>query len=48
MGEYLEKEAERYFPEHFRKCNQFLRHKTTIINPYILKKKYPELIVHKV
>lgn len=47
MGNILEREAERYFPEHFSKCGQFLRHKTTLINPYILKKRYPELVIHK-
>lgn len=43
----LEKEARTYFPEHFSKCSEHLRHKTTLINPYNLKKKYPELLISK-
>jgi len=43
----IEKEAARLFPEHFSSCKQFLRHKTTLINPYYLKKKYPELRIVK-
>ena len=48
QGHILEKEAKRLFPEHFSKCNAFLRHKTTLINPYILKRQYPELKLTKV
>ena len=44
----LEKEAKVYFPEHFSRCSEHLRHKTTLLNPYILKKKYPELKVSKI
>lgn len=43
----LEKEAKSLFPEHFSKCGEHLRHKTTLINPYNLKKKYPELRISK-
>ena len=44
----LENEAKSLFPEHFRKCGEYLRHKTTLINPYNLKRKYPELKLTKV
>lgn len=43
----IEKEANRLFGEQFAKCSEFLRHKTTVINPYILKQKYPELKISK-
>lgn len=36
------------FPDHFSKCEQFLSHKTTLINPYLLKRLHPDLVVHKV
>lgn len=39
----LEAAAKSYFADNFNKCSEYLRHKTTVINPYILKKKYPEL-----
>jgi jumonji domain-containing protein 2 len=45
---YLEKMAKMYFADNFAKCNQFLRHKTTIINPYLLKKTFPQIKIHKV
>ena len=45
--EIIEKEAGRLFPEHFSSCKQFLRHKTTLVNPYYLKKKYPNLRITK-
>lgn len=48
QGWILENEAKRLFPEHFGKCEEFLRHKTTLINPYNLKRKYPELKISKV
>ena len=48
QGHILEKEAKKQFPEHFSKCNQFLRHKTSLINPYVLKKQYPQLKITKV
>lgn len=44
---YLEEEARRLFPEQASNCNQFLRHKTTLINPYILKRKYPLMRISK-
>lgn len=47
QGYILEKEARIHFPEHFSKCSEHLRHKTTLINPYLLKRKYPELKISK-
>lgn len=44
----IERQAQKIFPEHFSSCKQFLRHKTTLINPYYLKRKYPELRISKV
>jgi jumonji domain-containing protein 2 len=43
----LEREAKVHFPEHFSRCSEHLRHKTTLINPYNLKRKYPELKISK-
>ncbi len=37
----LQREAKNFFPQHFTKCSEHLRHKTTLINPYTLKKKHP-------
>lgn len=48
QGHILEKEAKRLFPDHFSKCEQFLSHKTTLINPYLLKRLHPDLVVHKI
>jgi len=44
----LENFARQHFPEGFGKCKEFLRHKTILINPYLLKQKIPDLIIHKV
>lgn len=35
------------FPELFVECNEFMRHKTLMINPYLLKKMMPELKIIK-
>lgn len=35
---YLEKMAKFYFADNFNKCPEFMRHKTIVINPYLLKK----------
>lgn len=35
------------FPELFVECNEFMRHKTLMINPYLLKKLMPELKIIK-
>jgi len=44
----LENFARQHFPEGFSKCKEFLRHKTILINPYLLKQKIPDLIIHKI
>lgn len=36
------------FPENFLECSQFLRHKTTIINPYFLKNELPDINITKI
>lgn len=28
-------------------CSQFLRHKTILVDPYVLKRELPELRIHK-
>ncbi len=43
----LENFAKQYFVEGFSKCKEFVRHKTVLINPYLLKQKIPDLIIHK-
>mmetsp|Transcript_28652 Transcript_28652/g.25620 ORF Transcript_28652/g.25620 Transcript_28652/m.25620 type:complete len:466 (+) Transcript_28652:232-1629(+) len=43
----LEAFAKQYFPDGFNKCKEFMRHKTTMINPYLLKQKIPDLKIHK-
>lgn len=45
--EILEKEANEAFPENYLNCKHFLRHKTTLINPYRLKQKHPNLKISK-
>ena len=37
-----------YFGEYFLKCPQFLRHKTTVINPYFIKEQMPQLNLKKI
>ncbi|KRX04849.1 Nucleic acid-binding, OB-fold [Pseudocohnilembus persalinus] len=44
---YLEKMSKLYFADNFNKCSEYLRHKTTIISPYLLKKKFPECRINK-
>lgn len=44
---YLEKMAKLHFADNFGKCSEYLRHKTTVINPYLLKKKFPQVRIHK-
>lgn len=43
----LEDFTRQYFPEGFGKCKEFMRHKTVMINPYLLKQKIPDLKIHK-
>lgn len=35
------------FTERNMECNQFLRHKTILINPYLIKKELPEVNLQK-
>lgn len=44
---YLEKMSKLYFADNFNKCSEYLRHKTTIISPYLLKKKFPQCRINK-
>lgn len=46
-GHYVERMAKLYFADNFDKCPEYLRHKTTVINPYLLKKKFPEIKINK-
>mmetsp|Transcript_21282 Transcript_21282/g.2864 ORF Transcript_21282/g.2864 Transcript_21282/m.2864 type:complete len:124 (-) Transcript_21282:383-754(-) len=39
--------AKMYFADNFNKCQEFLRHKTTIINPLLIKKRFPEIKISK-
>mmetsp|Transcript_533 Transcript_533/g.560 ORF Transcript_533/g.560 Transcript_533/m.560 type:complete len:561 (-) Transcript_533:164-1846(-) len=43
----LEKFAKQHFPEGFSKCKEYLRHKTIMISPYLLKQHIPDLKIHK-
>ena len=47
-GHILDEVAKKYFPESFAKCDEHMRHKTTMINPYVLRKLYPEIRLNKV
>lgn len=46
-GKELEEVASKYFPESFNKCGEHMRHKTTVINPYVLKKNYKHIRINK-
>lgn len=35
------------FQERNLECNQFLRHKTILINPYLIRQEMPDLPIHK-
>ncbi|CAD8109710.1 unnamed protein product [Paramecium primaurelia] len=43
----IEKYAKQIYGDHFNKCSEYLRHKTTVINPYLLKEKIPEIRISK-
>ena len=47
-GVKLEEICKKYLPDSFNKCPEYLRHKTTMINPYILKKLCPDIRIEKV
>jgi [histone H3]-trimethyl-L-lysine9/36 demethylase len=46
-GPKLEGFLRRHFSDGFSKCSEFMRHKTTLVNPYLLKKEIPDLVIHK-
>jgi len=39
--------ARQSFSDNFAKCEQYMRHKTTIINPYLIKKRFPNIKICK-
>lgn len=43
----LEEVAQKFLPDNFNKCNECMRHKTVLINPYLLKKIKPEIRIVK-
>ena len=43
----LESIAKKFIPHHFSSCPEIMRHKTTLINPYLLKKLCPEIEIYK-
>jgi len=43
----LESFAKTHFADSYSKCNEFMRHKTVLINPYILKNHYKDIEIHK-
>ena len=46
-GHLLEEVVKKYMNDSFAKCGEHMRHKTTLVNPYILKKLCPEITIHK-
>ena len=46
-GHLLEEVVKKYMNDSFAKCAEHMRHKTTLVNPYILKKLCPEITIHK-
>ena len=43
----LEKFIKDSFPENMAKCSEYLRHKTIIVNPYLLLQQIPDLKIAK-
>lgn len=43
----LEDFAKSYYGEGFGKCKEFLRHKTIMVHPYLLKQHIPDLKIYK-
>ncbi len=35
------------YPEAFLNCPEYLRHKTIVVNPYLLKQYNPSIKIHK-
>jgi jumonji domain-containing protein 2 len=46
-GPKLEKFARSKFPEGFGKCPDYLRHKTIMISPYLVKQAHPDIKISK-
>lgn len=44
----LEREVRKFYSENATRCPEFLRHKTFIVSPYLLKERCPELRLAKV
>jgi len=44
----LEDFARSQYPDGFNRCKEFIRHKTTMMDPYLLKRKIPDLKIHKI
>ena len=44
----FEKFVKDLFPIQFMECNQYLRHKTLLINPYFIKESCPNISVTKI
>jgi len=47
-GHMLETTVKKYMADNFSKCREHMRHKTTIVNPYVLKKLCPDITINKV
>lgn len=43
----LEEIAKRNFPEKFSQCKEFMRHKNTVIDPYLVKSVDPTINIHR-
>ncbi len=43
----LEEVARRFYPSEFAQCKEYMRHKTILINPYLLREIDPSIEIHK-
>ena len=43
----IENEVRFQFSSKFEKCHEYVRHKTTLMSPYNLKEKYPDLMISR-